>query len=43
MRSVSGELNRVLVAVDLLLENVRRHFSLPQKTLGDAAADIDDA
>src|SRR2546425_7455685 len=43
MRRVGRELNRVLVAVNLLLENVRRHFCLPKKTLGDAAADVNDA
>ena len=43
MRRISRELNRVFVAVNLLLENVRRHFRLTKKTLGDAAADVDDA
>src|SRR5258708_28934206 len=41
MRRVSGDLNRVLVTVDLLFENVRRHFSLTDEALGDAAAQID--
>ncbi len=41
MRSVRRDLNRVLMAVHLLFEDVRRHFSLANETLGDAAAQID--
>src|SRR5947199_5685746 len=37
---VGGELNRVLVPVDLLMKNVRRHFGLANETLGDATADV---
>ena len=43
MRSIGRKLNGILVTVNLLLEDVRRHFSLAKKALGDAAADIDDA
>src|SRR5438105_11566044 len=41
MRRVSGKLNRVFVSVYLLLKDVRRHFRLADKALGDAAADVD--
>src|SRR5713226_2913274 len=40
MRRIGGDLNRVLVTVDLLLENVRRHLCLTNEALGDAAAQI---
>src|SRR5262249_37087925 len=43
MRRVSGDLNRILVTVNLLFENVGRHFSLAQKAFSDAATDIDHA
>ena len=43
MRRVGGNLNRVLMTVHLLLEDMGRHFCLTNKTLGDAAAQIDHA
>src|SRR4030095_12476043 len=43
VRGIGGKVNGILVTVNLLLEDVRRHFSLAQKALGDAAADIDHA
>src|SRR5947207_10174500 len=43
MWRVSGDLNRILVAVNLLFENVRGHLGLAQETLRYAAADVDDS
>src|SRR5262245_10342614 len=43
MRRVGGNLNRILMTEHLLFEDVRSHFSLPHKTLRDAAAEIDQA
>src|SRR5215471_18409911 len=42
MRRIRRKLNRVLVTVDLLLEDMRRHLGLADKALGDAAADVND-
>src|SRR5204863_10214507 len=42
MGSIGSDLNRVLVSVNLLFEDVDRgHFSLTQETFGNAAAKID--
>src|ERR1700730_5249185 len=43
MRRVGGDLNRILVAVNLLFENVRGHLCLAQETLRYAAADVNDS
>src|SRR5882724_3800743 len=43
MRGVRRDLNCVLVAVYLLFEDVRRHFSLANEALGNAATQINDS